>query len=406
MRAEIVGVGTELLLGDIVNTNASWIAQRLTTVGWGCYRHTVVGDNVERIADVLRGAMDRADAVIITGGLGPTQDDITREAVAVATGKSLRRDASIEDALRARFASFGRVMSEINLRQADVIEGARVIDATMGTAPGLIVEHSGTKLYLVPGVPREMKDMVERAVLPDLRARGGVPIVSRVVRTAGVAESTIAELLGPAWESMEGVTMAFLAGGGEVRIRLTSAADDARIENAIALVSATLGTAVVGLDEVTLEVAVGRALTERGWTLAAAESLTGGAFGARVTSVPGSSAFFRGSLVTYSLDTKVDVLDVDADLLALRGPVDAEVASQMASGARSRLGADVAVSMTGVAGPEEHGGHPPGTVVLAVVSPRGAETRQVRVPGDRATVRQIAVTAALNLVRLHLQDPD
>lgn len=403
MRAEVVGIGTELLLGDIVNTNASYIGQQLAAVGWACYRHTVVGDNIERIADVLQGAIERSDAVIVTGGLGPTQDDITREAVAHATGRALRRDDVIADSLRARFAAMGRSMPEMNLRQADVPDGARVIDATIGTAPGLIVEHGTCTLYLVPGVPREMRDMLERAVLPDLRRRGGAPIASRVVRTAGVAESAIAELLTPMWDEMHDVTMAFLAGGGEVRVRLTGT-DAARLDEAVVKVRRELDRMVVGVDDETLESVVGRALTARGWTLSAAESLTGGALGARLTATPGASAYFRGSLVAYAVEAKIEALGVDPALLADVGTVDVAVAAQMAQGARSTFGSDVGVAVTGVAGPAEHSGRPPGSVALAVVSPLGTETRAVRFPGDRATVQQIAVTAALNLIRLHLAD--
>lgn len=405
MRAEVIGIGTELLLGDIVNTNASWIGQRLASVGWSCYRHTVVGDNIDRIAEVVRGAMERADAVVLTGGLGPTQDDITREAVSLATGAALHRDERIVGSLRERFASFGREMSEINVRQADVLDGARIIDATFGTAPGLILEHQGATLYLLPGVPREMKEMFERGVLPDLAERGGSAIVSRVVRTMGLSESTVAEKLTPLWEQMQGVTMAFLAGGGEVRVRLTASGDDARLPEAVSAVSAALGASVVGLDEDTLEAVVGAALRRRGWSLAVAESLTGGAMGARITSVAGASDYFRGSLVTYSAEAKSSILGVDPELLSKVGPVDIEVARQMAQGARECLSADVGVSLTGVAGPSDHGGRSAGIVALAVVSPDGEITREIKIPGDRATVRQITVSAGLNLLRLHLLGP-
>src|ERR671925_2053831 len=227
MRAEVVAVGTELLLGDIANTNAQAIGQELARIGVDCLVHTAVGDNQARIAEAIREALDRADAVIVTGGLGPTQDDITREALAGVAGVRLVRRPELEAWLRERFARMGVArMAEMNLRQADVPEGARYIDNPRGSAPGLIVEVGGRPMYAVPGVPREMEGMLERVVLPDLAARAGEgrAIVSRVLRTAGVGESRLAEGLTPLWEAAGGgqVTLAYLASAGEVRVRLTA----------------------------------------------------------------------------------------------------------------------------------------------------------------------------------------
>jgi len=409
MRAEVLAVGTELLLGDIVNTNAARIGQALASIGVDCYMHTTVGDNENRIASAMGSALGRADAVIVTGGLGPTQDDVTREAIARLTGRKLIREPEIEAQLRARFAEFGRPMPESNSRQADVPDGASIIDPTWGTAPGLIVEHGAGVIYAVPGVPAEMEDMLARAVLPDLLARAGEPtqIVSRVIRIAGVSESAIAEQLHDVWETLGGeTTMAFLAGGGEVRVRLTAkAADTARAHELVATaessVRASLGSAVVGVDDETLEFVVGKLLLERGWSLGCAESLTGGALGTRISSMPGASEYFRGSIVSYATDVKEDVLGVPAWELEEHGPVSESVARAMASGARARLKADVAVALTGVAGPSEQG-RPVGTVVVAVAGPLGEVVREVRLPGDRSTVRTLAVSAGLNLVRLYL----
>ena len=409
MRAEVLSVGTELLLGDIVNTNAAHIGQALASIGIDCYVHTTVGDNEQRIADAIARALERADAVIITGGLGPTQDDVTREAIAAVTGRKLIRDPKIEDALRRRFAEFGRPMPEMNVRQADVPDGASIIEQSWGTAPGLIVEHGEGVIYAVPGVPAEMEDMLARAVLPDLLLRAGQPsqIVSRIIRIAGVSESTIAEQLGDVWDILGGeTTMAFLAGGGEVRIRLTAkATDPARAKELVAAaeasVRASLGAAVVGVDDETLESVVGQLLLARGWSLGAAESLTGGALGSRVASSAGASEYFRGSIVSYATGVKEDVLDVPAWVLDEHGPVSEPVARAMAQGARDRLKADVAVALTGVAGPTEQG-RPIGTVVIAVAGPLGEVAREVRLPGDRNTVRTLAASAGLNLVRLYL----
>src|SRR5438105_11295484 len=268
MRAEVLSVGTELLLGDIINTNAAHIGQALASIGVDCFMHTTVGDNEQRIAGAIGAALGRADAVIVTGGLGPTQDDVTREAISAVTRPALIRDPKIEEALRRRFAEFGRPMPEMNVRQADVPEGASIIEQSWGTAPGLIVEHAGGVIYAVPGVPAEMEDMLTRAVLPDLLRRAGEPtqIVSRIIRIAGVSESAIAEKVHDVWQMLGGeTTMAFLAGGGEVRVRLTAkATDPSRAQEMVAAaeasVRAALGAAVVGVDDETLEAVVGMLL--------------------------------------------------------------------------------------------------------------------------------------------------
>jgi len=414
MRCEIVGVGTELLLGQIVNSNAAWIGQRLADVGWDCLRHTAVGDNEARIADVLREALDRADAVIVTGGLGPTQDDVTREAVATVAGVPLRRRPELETWLRERFAAAGVPrMAEMNLRQADVPEGARTIDNPRGTAPGLIVEVGGKPLYAVPGVPREMEGMLERVVLPDLAARAGEgrAIVSRTLRTAGLGESALAERLTPLWEQMgeeAGVTLAYLASAGEVRVRLTAVgptraqalAAIAPVEDAV---RKELGDLVYGLDEETLEAAVGRLLRAAGQTLASAESLTGGLVGGRVTAAAGASDYYLGGVVAYATDAKAAVLGVDAALLAEHGPVSEPVAGAMAEGVRRLFGAGVGIATTGVAGPTEQDRKPVGNFCLAVADPDGTVTVSTRAPGDRAQVRAWATTTALDLVRRRLE---
>jgi nicotinamide-nucleotide amidase len=415
VRCEIVGVGTELLLGQIINSNAAWIGQRLADVGWDCLRHTAVGDNEERIAGVLREALDRADAVIVTGGLGPTQDDVTREAVAAVAGVALRRDPAIERWLEERFARFGvQRMARMNLRQADVPEGARTIDNPRGTAPGLIIEVGGKPLYAVPGVPREMEGMLERVVLPDLAARAGEgrAIVSRTLRTAGVGESLLADRLTPLWESTgaagEGVTMAYLASPGEVRVRLTAVG--ATREEALARIGPVeqairdeLGAVVYGLDDETLERAAARLLGGRGQTLATAESLTGGLVGGRVTTVPGASDYYRGGVVAYATEAKATILGVDQKLLDEHGPVSEPVAAAMAEGVRRAFAADVGLATTGVAGPTEQGGHPVGTLCLAVADAVGTATITRRAPGDRAQVRAWATTVALDLLRRRLE---
>lgn len=411
MKAEVVAVGTELLLGDIANTNAQTIGRELARIGVDCFVHTAVGDNVDRIAEAIRAALERADAVVVTGGLGPTQDDVTREAIAALVGKPLSRDDHLVREIRARFERMRREMPESNLRQAERPEGSVSIPNPVGTAPGLLVEHDAKVIYAVPGVPSEMDRMLRAEVLPDLARRSGeaASIVSRVIRVGGMAESAVGEALGPTWTRLGpgDVTMAFLAGGGEVRVRLTAkapseAAASERLDHVEQEVRDALGPAVVGVGDETLELIVSRLLDERGWTLACAESVTGGLISARITELPGASATFRGSVVSYATDAKSSVLGVDPALIDSHGVVSGPVACAMAAGAREAMDADVGIATTGVAGPAALGGKPVGTVVLAVSGPLGDADREVHLPGDRTTIRRIASGAALNLCRLYL----
>ncbi len=411
MRVEVICVGTELLLGDIVNTNAATIGAALAGVGIDCFLQLAVGDNEDRIAEAIRRGLAEADALILSGGLGPTQDDVTREALSLATGRKLVRDERLADAVRDRFRRLKRKMPEINLRQADVPEGATPIEPERGTAPGLILEHGGRVVYVLPGVPSEMVEMLSRAVLPDLvrRTGGSAAISSRIVRVTGAAESAVAEALAPLWRDLEdgSVRMAFLAGGGEVRVRFTAKARTATeaagfLDEAEAAVRKTLGSAVVGCDAETLEVVVLDLLTARGWTVACAESLTGGMLSARLTRVPGASGAFAGGVVAYSPQVKAAVIDVPGSVLGEHGMVSAECARFMAEGVRVRLDAGVGLSTTGVAGPDSIEGVPVGTVFVAVSGPIGNAVREVHLPGDRETVRAMATAAALNLLRLYL----
>jgi len=306
MRAEVLGVGTELLLGQIANTNAQWISERLAEIGVDVVRHQVVGDNAERIVDAFRVAASRADVVIATGGLGPTQDDITRPALAAAAGLELVRRPEIEDALRERFAQMGREMPESNLLQADVPDGGRSITPHRGSAPGLIVQIGGAQVYALPGVPAEMREMMESTVMPELAALAGPSgIASRIVRCVGMAESKIAELLDDLFTRSTNPTVAYLAGGGEVKIRLTAKA--VSLGGAQELIGplaeevvARLGDVVFTTGDEELEQVVARELKARGLTIACAESLTGGGLAARLSTAPGSSTFFRGSAVCYT----------------------------------------------------------------------------------------------------------
>ena len=385
MRCEVVAVGTELLLGQIVDTNSSWMGEQLAAAGIDSHFQTKVGDNLDRIVGALRIALSRCDAVICCGGLGPTQDDITREAIAVVMNVDLVRHEHLVDAIRTMFASRGRVMAENNARQGDVPVGAQIIEQTRGTAPGLICPVGKKVIYAVPGVPYEMRDMVERVIVPDLIARSGevATIRSRVLRTWGIAESTLAERIADRLDALDrpgapAVTIAFLASGIEgIKVRLTAKASSA--DEASALldaeeheVRAILGNLIFATDDATMESAVGELLVGRGWTLGLAESVTGGMVASRCVAVPGASNWFRGAVVSYASEVKFDLLGV------AEGPVVSAVAAvEMARGARRTLGADVGVAITGVAGPTEQDGQPVGTVFVGLVTPDGEQVEEM-----------------------------
>jgi nicotinamide-nucleotide amidase len=412
MRAEVVGIGTEILLGQIANTNAREISERLAEAGIDVLHHQVVGDNVGRIAEALRLALSRADVVVATGGLGPTGDDITRQAVAEASGRELSRRPEIEDFLREKFRRMDREMPQSNLVQADVPEGARYILPHRGTAPGVVLDVAGKRLYAIPGVPAEMREMLDGAILPELRERAGArTLVSREVRAVGVPEARVGELLDDLFRSSENPTMAFLASAGEVRIRLTAAAPS-RAEGLKLIrpleeqVRSRLGDAVFGADHDSLEGTVARLLEDRKLLLACAESLTGGSLGARITAIPKASSYFLGSAVCYSRDAKRDVLGVPEEILDGPGTVSEECAIAMARGARQAYGADVGVSTTGVAGPDPLEGKPAGTLFVGLVADGAEEAHGLRAPGDRDQVRRWAEQAALDLLRRHLARRD
>ncbi|HEY8523993.1 MAG TPA: competence/damage-inducible protein A [Acidimicrobiales bacterium] len=412
MRCEIVAVGTELLLGQIVDTNGAWLGEQLALAGIDCTHRQTVGDNLDRIVDALRLALSRADAVIVCGGLGPTQDDITRDAIAAVMGVRLVQDDDVVDRIVTFFGDRGRRMPANNLRQALVPEGATAIaDPQPGTAPGLICPVGDKVVYAVPGVPYEMREIVTKAILPDLQRRAGdlSVIRSRTLRTWGDSESGLAERLADRMRELDEAandgapvpTLAFLASGIEgLKVRITVKARDeeearAALDREERILRGLLGDIVFGLDDESMEHAVAKLLVERGQTLAVAESLTGGLVAARLVNVPGASRWFRGGVVAYASDLKRSLLDVPP------GPVvSEEAAAAMAAGARRLAGADVGLGVTGVAGPDPQDGQRPGTVFLAVASGSGEPaTTLVRLPGDRERVRQFACISLLDLLR-------
>jgi nicotinamide-nucleotide amidase len=411
MRCDVLAVGTELLLGQIVDTNSSWIGEQLAAAGIDSYLHIQVGDNQARMVAVLRYLLEQADAVIVCGGLGPTQDDITREAIAEVMGTSLERREDLCDAIRELFMSLGRPMPASNLRQADVPKGGEAIPNPKGTAPGLLcpvpMGAGGDKvIYAVPGVPHEMQHMVESAVVPHLLERSGErgTILSRSLKTWGSSESGLSERISGRVDTQTNPTIAFLARGIEgLVVRITAKAGS--LEEAEALIDAEerilrdeLGDLVFGVDEQTMESVVSDLLREKAWTLGLAESLTGGLVGSRVSDAPGSSEIFKGSIVSYATEVKRSVLGVTAERV-----VSAECAIQMAEGARRVLGADVGLAVTGVAGPTEQEGQPVGTVFFGIALPgQEPEALRANLPGDRLRIRQFSTISLLNLARLRL----
>jgi nicotinamide-nucleotide amidase len=416
VRVEIVAVGTELLLGQIADTNSQWLGEHLAANGFDSHFHQHVGDNHERMVLAFRTALARSDALIICGGLGPTQDDITRAALAEVLNVPLERHEEIVETIRQLFTSRGRAMSDNNLLQADVPRGAAIIPQTRGTAPGLICQLGQKVIYAVPGVPYEMSDMFERAILPDLVERQRLVgeksvIKSRVLRTWGSSESGLAEAVGERFDALEHggrVTIAFLASGIEgIKIRLTArGVDDADAsallqeeeEHVRALIEEHLGDVIFSRNDESMEEVVAALLSARGLTLSVAESLTGGLIASRLVNVPGASTWFRGGLVSYASQIKFDLLGVPD------GPVvSAEAAEAMASGVRKLLASDIGLSVTGVAGPDEQDGLAPGTVFVGLDLGDGATNVALRLPGDRPRVRAYAAISALDALRRALE---
>jgi len=410
MIVEVLAVGTELLLGQIVNGNAAVIGARLAEAGLDHHRQCVVGDNLERIVAAIRAATARADALLITGGLGPTQDDLTREAIAAAAGVDLELDPDEVARLREYWRARHREMPESNLRQARRPVGAAFVPNPKGTAPGIRMRIDGTWVFALPGVPAEMRTMLEGEVLPFLlREEGGERgvVVSRVLRTWGASEAKVGEELADLFASSRNPTLAFLASAGEIKIRLTARAPSEAAARALIApveeeVRERLGPRVFGADDETIERVLLGMLVGRGFTIGTAESATGGMVAARLTSVPGASRAFRGSVVAYQADLKEALLGVPADTVARHGVVSEEVAAAMAAGAARLLEVDVAIAVTGSAGPDPQE-RPVGTMIVAVRTPEATRVRTFHMPGDRERARTYTTTAALHLARLSLE---
>jgi nicotinamide-nucleotide amidase len=406
---ETLAIGTELLLGQIVNTNASEIATRLAEHGLTHLRQSVIGDNEERMRLAISEAVSRSDALIITGGIGPTQDDVTREVVASVAQVPLIFDEAYADEMRERWLARGREFPESNLKQAYRPDGAVVVDNHKGSAPGFRVLIDGCWVVCLPGVPQEMLSMLDESVIPFLHGRSDGPssvVISRVLRSWGLSEARVGEVLSDVFLSSTNPTVAFLASGGEIKIRLTAHAESdeaahALIEPVENEVRSRLSAFVFGADDMTIEKVIHERLLELGWTIGSAESATGGQIARRLTMLGGSSETFRGSIVAYATDLKSSVLGVDPLVIARHGVVSEETAAAMATGARATLGVDVAVAVTGSAGPEPME-QPVGTMIVAVATPLDTAVRTFTMPGDRERIRTYTATAALHMVRTSL----
>ena len=409
MKAEIISVGTELLLGEIVDTNASYISRRLASIGVDVFFRHTVGDNLGRMVQTLRQARRRADLLILSGGLGPTPDDLTREALAELTQRPLVAVPEAELTMHRWFMERGRTPTPSNFKQCQVPRGGELLDNPVGTAPGLWVQHEQNIFIAVPGPPPEMHEMIEGQVLPRLRLRlqseGAGVLWTRTLRLAGVGESQIADDLADLLAQQKNPSLALYASPGEVRVRLaTKTTNELVAAQTFAPVEGEirkrLGAAVYGVDDETMEVAVGQALLAAGATLAVAESCTGGIIASRITDVPGASRYFKAGYVTYSNEAKRDMLRVPAEVLVNYGAVSEECCRAMAVGARERAGADYAAAVTGIAGPG--GGtaeKPMGLVFVGIADRDGCEVERQLWPSSREQFKQRVSQMTLDMVR-------
>ena len=407
MKAELFAIGSELLGPLRAETNSLWLTERLLDAGIEVAARATLADDMALLESAFRAALARAEVVIATGGLGPTADDLTREAAAAASARGLVRDPAIVEGLRARFARYGRAMSDTNLKQADVIEGAEALPNARGTAPGQLLEHQGRTLVLLPGPPGEMKPMFDEQVLPRLRARIGPSRVirRRVLRIAGMSESGVDEVAAPVYSRFENPKTTILGAPGQVELHLVAQANgeaeaESRIDELSRLLYQALPGRIFSDDGRELPHVVADLLRERSLRLALAESCTGGLLAARLTDVPGVSAVLDRAVVSYANSAKVEALGVDAALIERHGAVSEEVAAAMAAGVMKAASSDVAASITGIAGPDGGSSDKPvGLVFVAVCGAAGTRVRRNHFPGGRELIRQQATQVALEMLR-------
>jgi nicotinamide-nucleotide amidase len=409
LTAEIIAVGSELLTPFRTDTNSLWLTDRLNSVGVEVKLKTIVGDDDARLEETIRDALKRSGIVVLTGGLGPTEDDITRKIAARALCRRLSLDERVLEEIRAKFLRWGRKMPEINARQAMVMEGAEVLPNPNGSAPGMYLEHDSRVVALLPGPPREMKPMFDTHVLPRIAARaGGVRVARRVLRVAGLGESAVDERIAPVYTQYKNPQTTILFTNTDIEIHLTAQGKTEQeaellLDGLSGQIEERLGDSVFAFRGETMEQVVGLRLAVGGFNLAVAESCTGGLIAHRLTEVPGSSTYFTEGLVTYSNEAKTRLLGVPAELIERHGAVSAEVAEAMAEGVKRRAATDFGLAVTGVAGPG--GGtadKPVGLVYVSLSDDAHTEHRRLMLPGDRHLIRWRASQAALDLLRRRL----
>ena len=408
MKAEIIAVGSELLTPDRLDTNSLFLTEELNAIGIEVVRKTVVGDNRDLLSEAFRDALNRVPLIIASGGLGPTEDDLTRETVADLLGRKLRRNDDILRYIEGRFRKLGREMPEVNVRQAMVPEGAEILENPRGTAPGLWLEDANRAVVLLPGPPRELKPLFREQVLPRLERRAsGVRLHSRELRVTGLGESHVEQRILPIYKRFPEVQTTILAAPGETQIHLRFWSDDAArakktLDEIVQGFEIALSDRIFSQDGRSLEEVVAEQLTLNNATIAAAESCTGGLLAQRLTSIAGSSSYFLGGVVCYSNELKTAWADVPAEIIAAKGAVSPEVAVSLADGIRRRVGSSLGVGITGIAGPGGGSDEKPvGTVHVAVSHAGGIKERAARFPGDRESIRWQASQLALDLVRVH-----
>ncbi len=413
--AEIIAVGSELLTPERTDTNSLWLTEKLLEIGVEVKLKTIVGDDEARLEETIRDALKRSDVVITTGGLGPTEDDVTRQVSARAADRELVYVDELETELRERFKRWGREMPEINKRQAFVIEGATILPNPHGSAAGMLLADNNKFLVVLPGPPREMKPMFENFVFEELKSvAGDLYVVRRVLRVSGMGESALDEAIAPVYKAYHDVQTSILFNRTEIEIHLTAKAADravaeATLDEMTKKIGEVLGVALFATNGETMEEVVGKLLRDRGETISVAESCTGGLIGMRLTETAGSSDYYLEGAITYSNDAKIRTLGVSAGTLEKHGAVSSETAEEMATGMRSRSGSDHAISVTGIAGPG--GGteiKPVGTVFIGYSGTRGTRSIKLVLPGDRYLVRWRSSQAALDYLRrqiLKINDP-
>jgi len=406
LNAEIIAIGSEMLTPFRLDTNSLWLTERLNSMGVEVKLKTVVGDDEARLEETVRDAMKRSEIVIATGGLGPTEDDITRKIFARVLKRQLILEDAILEKLRARFARRNMPMPEINARQALVIHGAQVLENNNGTAPGMLITEGKCTVALLPGPPREMKPIFDASVAPVLKQRAGdMLIMRRTLSIFGLGESAVDELAAPIYTKYQNPSTTILFKDGQIELHLTAQARNENetvklIDDLAGRLDEVLGEYIFSRNNETLEAVVGQSLKMRGYTLATAESCTGGLLAGRITDVPGSSEYFLEGVVSYSNEAKIDLLGVPKKLIATHGAVSEQVAGAMAAGIRKRAGSTFGVGVTGVAGPG--GGSPEkpvGLVYIALADDSQNTTRKFIFPGDRQFIRTLSVNAALDMVR-------